>query len=330
MKPSALHNRPFAFAERRQCPLCESTRGRPLFQSGFGEGAIGQFIESYYRIDPMLFGNAQYELMECEACTLVYQRFVGGNRLLGTLYGEWIGDSNRPEQDPSYQSEVAAPLQSRDGHEILVAAAFLRKSPHDMQVLDFGMGWALWARIARQLGCDAFGQELPRARLDFAKRHDIVPIDIEELKPRQFDFINTEQVMEHVSELWTTARQLAECLQPGGILKISVPNAEAAWSIAAALAAGQCKGTIEELMPVHPLEHVNSFTRRSLRVLAHRLGLTIVRPPLWQRYAFLKKRGSISIARPRKAVKELIRPVYQYHNRTNLYVWMQKPGVAGS
>lgn len=314
----------YGFIERPNCPVCGSASARTIYRSGFDEGAIGRFVESYYKIDPALLGGAPYELMRCPECTLVYQRFAGDDRLLGDLYGTWINDWNRPEQDPIYQTEVSAPLRSRDGHEIVVAADFLGRRPQEMTVLDFGMGWALWGRISRQLGCVSYGQELADERVAFARRHGINIIDTSELGAPMFDFINTEQVMEHVRDLGATAELLARSLRPHGILKVSVPKAEHATEIAAALRDGCCAGTIDELMPVHPLEHVNSFTRRALEVLADRLDLTIVRPGPLQRYSFLKRRGSVALAKPVKTLKELARPIYQYHNQQNLYVWMQR------
>jgi SAM-dependent methyltransferase len=314
----------YGFVERANCPVCASASATVIYRSGFDEGAIGRFIRSYYRVDPSVLAAAPYELMRCPDCTLVYQRFAGDDHLLGELYGKWINDWNRPEHDPIYQAEVSAPLQSRDGHEILVAADFLRARPEDMAVLDFGMGWGLWARIVRQLGCVAYGQELAEERISFAKGHGIKTIAASELGVPMFDFINTEQVMEHVRDLAPTAELLARSLRPGGILKVSVPNAERATAIAADLVAGRSSGSLDELMPVHPLEHVNSFTRRALTVLADRLGLTIVRPRPLQRYAFFKHPRSLPVSKPAKLAKELVRPIYQYHNRRNLYVWMQR------
>ena len=297
-----------------------------IFRCGFDEGKIGEFMATYYPVNPELLGAAPYELMQCAACSLVYQRFAGCDRLLVELYSQWIVDHSRPEEDAAYQADVSDPLRSRDGHEILVAADFLRTSPERMTVLDFGMGWGLWARIALQLGCRSYGYELSEKRVAFAKSHGVEPLRAEELGAPMFDFINAEQVMEHLRDLRDTAEVLARSLRPRGILKVSVPNAERAPAIAAELKAGRSKGTLEQLMPVHPLEHVNSFSRRSLEVLSEELGLHVVRPGLTQRYAFLKRRGSIALSNPRRTFKELVRPVYQYHNRRNIYLWMQKDG----
>jgi 2-polyprenyl-3-methyl-5-hydroxy-6-metoxy-1,4-benzoquinol methylase len=316
----------FGFVERRDCPVCGCSRTTTAFRIPFDKGAIGRFLRDYYAVDPRLLRAAPYELMRCPDCTLIFQRFAGDDALLDELYGKWINHSYVPELDQQYRAEVSAPLRSRDGHEILIAADVLSIRPEGMTVLDFGMGWGMWARIAKQFGCDVYGREIAADRVEYAVRHGVRPIKIDELGKPMFHFINTEQVMEHVRDLAATASQLAQSLRPNGILKISVPNAEGALRIAGDLRSERCRGTIEELMPVHPLEHVNSFTRQALSKLAERLGLKVIRPGIAQRYAFLKRRGSILLTEPAKALKELVRPIYQYHNRSNLYVWMQKAG----
>jgi 2-polyprenyl-3-methyl-5-hydroxy-6-metoxy-1,4-benzoquinol methylase len=315
----------FGFVERRDCPVCGCSRTTTAFRIPFDKGAIGRFLRDYYAVDPRLLRAAPYELMRCPDCTLIFQRFAGDDALLDELYGKWINHSYVPELDPQYQAEVSAPLRSRDGHELLVAADALRMKPEEMTVLDFGMGWGMWARIAKQLGCDVYGREIPADRVAYAVSHGVRPIEMDELGKPMFDLINAEQVMEHVRDLAQTAELLGASLKPNGILKVSVPNAGCAVRIAANLKTGRCAATISELMPVHPLEHVNSFNHRSLSALANRLGLTVVKPTLLQRYAFLKRRRSISLAHSKKTLKELVRPVHQYHNRKNLYVWMVKP-----
>jgi 2-polyprenyl-3-methyl-5-hydroxy-6-metoxy-1,4-benzoquinol methylase len=315
----------YDFEERTHCPVCRSARTKTLYASPFTQGAIGAFVADYYQLRPAVLSAAPYELVRCLDCRLVYQKWVGGTELLAELYGEWIDQHCPPDQDPQYRDQIGNVLQSRDGHEIMVAAAYLGLAPSGLVTLDYGMGWALWARIARELGCRSHGSDLSRSRMDYAREHGIATLDDDALGEPRFHFINTEQVMEHLAHPRETAERLAAALLPGGILKVSVPSAEKADAIVNQLSEGKCGGTIEDLMPVQPLEHVNSYSRYSLSKLAGILGLRIVQPGLATKYAFLRVRGAISPSHPRKMAKELVRPVYQFRSRRNLYVWMQKP-----
>jgi hypothetical protein len=295
-----------------------------LHKQPFDEPPLSMFIATYYGIDARVLRSAPYELVECAKCSLIYQRWVGDDDLLADLYGTWINEYALPEDDPLYQTEMAHSLQSRDAHEIMAASAFLKVPLDRMVTLDYGMGWALWAGIARHLGCKSFGTELVPARIDFAREHGVVPLTDRELGGPTFHFINTEQVMEHLVEPADVVQRLADALLPGGILKISVPFGERIRDLMGDSSKNRDLDFFHELMPVHPLEHVNCFTRRALTLLAENVALEIVRPRLLDRYAFLAQRGTISVRRPAKAVKELVRPIYQWRNSRNLYVWMRK------
>jgi len=314
----------FRFVRRDCCPACRSTQAEALHASNFAEGEVGDFVRRYYRVDPGIFGDAAFELVRCARCSLIYQLFVGDTELLGYLYGELINDSNRPDDDPDYLRIMRRPRESRDAHEMLTVAAYLKRDPSALTTLDYGMGWAMWARAALDLGCNSYGAEFSADRREFAQRHGVKTLPIDGIPPDTFDFINCEQVMEHVTALSETCERLAAALKPGGILKISVPNAEGVMAAVAKLNGGQSL-TNDEFMPIQPLEHVNSFTSKALTSLAANLGLRLVRPSYIQRYAFLVVPSAIGARYPRNLFKELLRPFYTYRSRTNLYVWMQRP-----
>jgi hypothetical protein len=321
--PTSL--RSYGFDERARCPVCRSERTTTLYSSPFTEGPISAFVADYYLVAPERLSAAPYQLARCLDCALVYQKWVGDAELLTELYGEWINEHCPPDRDAQYQDQIGNILQSRDAHEIMVAAAFLGLKPSEMATLDYGMGWGLWARIAQQLGCDSYGSDLSPSRMEFARAHGVSTIAARELGHARFHFINLEQVLEHLTQPGEAAQRLASSLLPGGILKVSVPSAEKVDAIVTKLRDPRSKGIRDELMPVQPLEHVNSFTRRSLRRLAELLGLQIVEPGLRDKYAFLAVPGAISLMKPKKTAKELVRPVFQFRNPRNIYVWMQVP-----
>lgn len=315
----------YNFEERSACPICGSKETAQLYVSPFTRPPVSSFIAAYYRIRPDVLSAAPYELSRCLDCSLVYQRWVGDDELLAELYGTWIEDHYHPDRDPDYAKQIGRALQSRDGHEIIVAAAFLGLRPTEMVTLDYGMGWGMWARIARELGCDSYGFDLAQPRMDYSRARGIATLEDSEIGPARFHFINTEQVMEHLVRPREVAEGLASALLPGGILKISVPSAERLDALIDKLKV--CRGTVgrDMVMPVQPLEHVNSFTRVALTRLAEKIGLQIVEPPLRTKYAFLRWQGTLNLRRPTATMKELVRPYYQFHNSRNLYIWMQKP-----
>ena len=296
------------FFTRDDCPACGGA-GRTLYSCPFNAGPISSFLASYYHRELDLPG--EYRAIECNCCGTVFQAEVGDDAFLATLYGEWI-DSVDPNDDPQYRFDVANPRLSRDGHEIICASAFLDVPLEEMVTLDFGMGWASWARNARDLGCKSHGYDLSPERFAFAQAYGIIT-DLDDT----FHFVNTEQVMEHVPNPAALVADLASRLRPGGILKISVPSNLGLKETLSRLAAGQASVSRDEIMPLQPLEHVNCFSKKGLELMSE---MAVVRPSLFDRFAFLP--DGISLRYPRKALKELVRPFWR--NRANIYVWLQR------
>lgn len=318
----------FGFVARDPCPACRGKETETVFSSPFDAGGIGRFVRDYYHIDPAVLREAPYELRLCRGCGLVFQRHVGGPALLEELYSNWVEEPEDPERDiDTYRAEIEAIPESRDAHELMTAASYLGVPLERLKTLDYGMGWALWARIAARLGCDSFGSDLAPPRMDYAARHGVQILTDAEIGAHRFHFINTEQVFEHVPEPLGLLERLAAALVPGGVVKISVPSGERVEPLLALLNSGAYRGDADTIMPVQPLEHLNCFRRRSVQAMADRVGLDIVRPGPWHGYAFLRRRGTINLARPRKAAKEMIRPWYQYRNPSNLYLWLRKPAA---
>jgi hypothetical protein len=56
----------------------------------------------------------------------------------------------------------------------------------------------LWARIALELGCQYFGTDLSRQRSDYAASKGVRVVEPDDLPRDAFDFINVDQVLEHV------------------------------------------------------------------------------------------------------------------------------------
>lgn len=311
----------YQFIERRTCPACESRKLRMLWNSSFTHPSIARFIASYYEIDPRALKGA-YKLDECIECGLIFQAFVGDPGTLAALYSSWAPTAESPEQIETYAADMKDVRGSRDAHELMTASAFLRMPITAMKVLDYGMGWGLWPVIARTLGCAAYGTELSPKMIENARANGVRAIGDEEIAGHQFDFINLEQSIEHVTEPLALLRRLGMSLSERGILKLSLPNASVAKRIIELIATDRFRGDYETIMPIQPLEHINSFSPNTVSSMARAAGLRAVRPSLAARYAFLW-RGGIPRT-PKRLLKEIVRPFWQYHNRRNIYVWLTR------
>jgi 2-polyprenyl-3-methyl-5-hydroxy-6-metoxy-1,4-benzoquinol methylase len=311
----------YSFESRPACPGCGSQALRSVYRSNFAEGSIGEFVRRNYGVEPQWLANGDYDLRECADCTLVFQKHVGGANLLNDLYGHWVWQPDDPEDVPMYRADISNVRLSRDAHELMVAASWIGSPLSELRTFDYGMGLALWARIAAELGCQSYGTDLSQVRMDYAASKGVRTVPADAIPSKAFDFINVDQVLEHVTNPSAVLKELAGALSDRGILKVSVPNGAGAASIIAKLKDGSFAGDQETIMPVQPLEHVNTFNRTALAKAAAVAGLREIRPSLVRRYAFLKYPRSIGFTDVRRLAKELVRPVYQYHSARQLYAW---------
>lgn len=297
----------FRFEQRETCPACAST-GRLRYRCRFNDQPIRGIIESFYRRSAEPWGGGEYRLHQCGTCGTYWQVEIGNDEALDELYGNWA-TAGEPEEG----YDTSNPAMSRDGHELMTVAAYFGKPISELKVLDYGMGWAPWARVAKSLGARVFGFDLSPERMEHARRHGI-----KTEAESDFDFINTEQMMEHVAKPAEIVAELAGKLRSGGVLKISVPSTHGV----EALLGDMDRATVEDIKPIHPLEHINCFTRDGLERLGARYSLKPASAALGQRYAFIRHRDSLDWHDPKRLVKELLRPIAPI--RHNLYVWLKR------
>ncbi len=82
-----------------------------------------------------------------------------------------------------------------------------------------------------------------------------------------------DQVFEHLPKPRETLEELAQTLRPGRILRIAVPNGE---GLDRDMRRTDWQASKDAL---HPLEHINCFTSRTLKTLASCAGLTLLDIP---------------------------------------------------
>ena len=208
-----------------------------------------------------LIADGYYRLAECSGCGLVYQVEAPDSRLAERLYGVWI--------DPAKSFEVYERRKSIGYYEgrvdrILAVVKWLDKDPCDLRVLDYSMGWGQWARIGAALGLGMCGTEYTEAKREHARRMGVEVIEESDLAPASFDWVNADQVLEHVPDSREVFQRLCGLVRVGGVLSLSVPYGDDIQRRIERLDWGAGKHSLFSLMPVQPLEHLNCFNRAML------------------------------------------------------------------
>lgn len=154
------------------------------------------------------------------------------------------------------------------------------KLPVGAAVLELGCGAGGTGKAAIAAGKASryVGLELSETAAAVAREHltevlvgDVEVLDLSGLLG-QFDALIISEVLEHLTDPWTTLARLATCLKPGAIIFASSPNV-AHWKVIQALIQGrfayQDKGVMDRT-------HLRWFTPASYRALVEGAGLEVV------------------------------------------------------
>jgi 2-polyprenyl-3-methyl-5-hydroxy-6-metoxy-1,4-benzoquinol methylase len=254
---------------RPGCELCGSSNGERLISMEYSDPRVADFLEDYYegRVDQSLLQDAPYEVMKCTDCGFIWQAYVLNESGMKLLYETWIS----PEESLRKKVQAELSLYVEYADQVKTAIELVDRRPGDIDILDFGMGWGHWCLMAKAFGCNAHGFEISRQRIDFARERGIrVFSNFPELREQRFDFINAEQVFEHVIQPRELLADLVTHLRAGGLIYLSVPNG------------GHVKRTVKRPEwlatkdAIQPLEHINCFVHETLVQLGQAAGLDLV------------------------------------------------------
>ena len=298
--------------QRRHCPIT----GYPaevIFSRSYQHPVLRQIADRAGLADAV--ADKPYEIRYCVESDFYFQAWVMSTDELGSWYS--------PPADPSFfMAEIGKQKLHWFAHQTEEILVLRQLCPAQVPVvLDFGCNWGKWASMALAHGCEVYGVDVNRAAAEFCSSRGIKMISFEEMRGLQFDFINVDQVLEHLSEPLLVARHLAACVKIGGFLKFSTPNNP---KLPQQLRAAQQSGDdsvldVRTLDSLLPLEHVNLFHDRSLKILARQIGLQPYRLP------FFKWLGAGQLWNvPRQLNRNLVVPFKRWRGNTT-YQWFQKP-----
>jgi hypothetical protein len=259
------------FEARPLCETCGSESWTVALSRAFADPAVLSFLRSYYggSVDEAVLSDVKFEVARCSKCDFHWQFWILNAAGLATLYEKWI-DS---ESSCNKRSSGDATVFSAYGKEMLLVSAFADQDHQQVRVLDHGMGWGYWGRMAMAYGFEAYGTELSVQRRAHATAMGVKVVELDQLPAEFFDFVNSEQSFEHIPEPRKNMKKLARAMRVGGILRVAVPDATDSIS---RLADPNWRATKDAL---HPLEHINAFTPSSLERLGREVGLQPVSPP---------------------------------------------------
>ena len=308
-----------SFEARNHCPSCGGAKVDELHRTAYDDPGLQSFLAAHYSaVQPerqrQVLNGGVFAVAQCAACGLIFQTILPSKSVLAELYGNWLG-----KNDPLAPSKPPMPLDyyTYAAQEVMQLIAFLQ-TRHErgrrLRFLDYGMGWGNWAQMAQGFGVEVFGVEMSATKAAYAESRGIKVLATDELPSYRFDFIGTEQVVEHLPFPRQTVMTLKDALANEGVMKISVPDGSDIKSVLRSWTWDDGIANKAKIMPVHPLEHLNCFTPSSLRNFAEGCELKPVSLPLGLVYAY-----STDWSSARAAAKNLLRPIKRFVRHKGCY-----------
>ena len=154
--------------------------------------------------------------------------------------------------------------------------------------------------------------------MDYAKSNGIKVISWDEIPKYRFDFINTEQVFEHLAHPLKTLCYLKTSLNKDGLIKLSVPNARNIEHRLKIMDWKSSKDSKNSLNPVAPLEHINFFRRKSLIKMASIAGMKEIFIPIKVQYRYTTNWDGVW-----GFAKNILMPLYRNLLKKQNYIFLR-------
>jgi 2-polyprenyl-3-methyl-5-hydroxy-6-metoxy-1,4-benzoquinol methylase len=263
------------FRDRLLCINCGSSQLSELSGGKFTDQPLRGFIEA----DPWgespipYLQDATWSLVQCCNCN---QKFHG--RILTDFWNEkrfssWMTAAAirefeiRAAGKSSVHERQFNAARSHVEHVLRLErlTRSLRSRQEPVRLLDFGCGWGEFLLACKLFGFDVVGVDRSTARIDGAILN--IYSSVEELCERPpFHAVTFFEVLEHLDDPAAVVERLASMLNPGGILVAETPDCSGITDIR----------THTDYLGVHPLDHLNAFTRQTLTSMICRRGFVSI------------------------------------------------------
>jgi SAM-dependent methyltransferase len=259
------------FIDRDHCINCGSLSLSQVSGGLFGDSPLRELIENDpWGECPMPFiENKNWSYVECNDCNQTFHRFVLAPDWNEIRFSDWMtqeaiqefeASTNTPENHfNTAKSHIAHILRLEKLTRAIRGSGAVR-------LLDFGCGWGEFLATADRFGFTSIGIDRSSGRRSLGQHSEIFP-SIKELIDKtnpsiQFHAITLFEVLEHVDEPLPILLSLADLLVPGGILVLETPDCTNVTEIDSELS----------YRKIHPLDHINGFTPKTLTNIARRAG----------------------------------------------------------
>ena len=266
--------------QRIECPFCKKINFKSQFKQNYSHPYLKSFISKYYqssKLDQML-KNEIYEISECLNCRGLFQKFIPDLNFSNYLYDDLISATDSLKKKSDYLEKNKKKLN--DDFEII--SNLFRKKKSDIKILEFGSGWGFWSKFMKSKTFNITTCEFSEKRHNHLIHNNISNFkNLADIKDK-FDFIYSEEVLEHVSSPLDILLQLKKLLSDDGFMLHRFPSTF--------LFKKKIKSNyLPQKDCGHPLEHINMLNKKSFLKMCQIANLNIHHPLKIKKQKFTSK-----------------------------------------
>ena len=245
------------FYQSPRCKICNKI-GKSIYSKSFNDEILELFFIKYYgetkyKNFKSKLEATNYELLKCKDCKFVWQKNIPNKNLSVDLYENIIdNEQSLIKSKLKYHNQKKANFK-----EINKIISNFNKEK--INILDFGAGWGHWLMSGSSSFYDSYAFELSSSRKIFLKSNGINVLNFDNINRYEnfFHYIRLDQVLEHLNEPNETLEIIKQLGKKNCIFYISVPDGTEIIK----------KENVPFIKkgPVQPLEHLNCFSKLSLK-----------------------------------------------------------------
>lgn len=299
--------------ERTRCPISEK-EAPVIFERPFNQTEIENLVPVNLRETVL---DKTFKIRYSRDYDFYFQSWVLEEEELKQLY--------HTSKECDFKQNIANQKLHSFAHqteEILVFRQLCQaKTP---RVLDFGCSWGKWSSMALAHGCQVFGYDVDITAQEFCSKRGIQMLQWEELQNYDYDFINCDQVFEHVANPLQLIHHLSQYLSPKGFIKISTPQDKVLPNFLKKIELTRVDHDLNAttLDALYPLIHINLFSRKGLIKLGEKAYLKPYKLPL------AKWLGAGQLWNLPRQINRNLRTPFKRWQGTDNYLWFTKTNLS--
>lgn len=258
------------FYESLKCNICNQS-GESIYSKNYDDEnikfyLINHFGEKKYENFKDQISKIKYELLKCDECKFIWQKYIPNENFSLDLYEKIIdNDESLKKSKKKYQSQKKSFFKEIKK----IISKFDKKK---INILDFGAGWGHWLMSGQNLSYNSYAFELSPSKIKFLLLNKIKVLNFETINSYQnyFHYIRMDQVLEHLDKPNRTLEIIKKLGREDCIFYISVPDG-------AKIINNNNKILKIQKGPIQPLEHLNCFSKKSLKKILDKNGFRPLR-----------------------------------------------------